>query len=211
MGKRRNPPKSPVLPSLKSQQSANVRDKPKISMKKLYTIPDSFSATVIPGEDAPTQLFHGYSDNPRENLPNRLWEQPWELQDAGPQVLLNIDLGSNAYNDKDHKETIPAWIPPDYIEHLNETIGPAPDVGVEEAARLGIKWGKIEALPDLGGVRGDGDGVLWEQKEILGKGNGVIALKDFDTGDLIIGERPVMLSRLVRPFIFCGEHSLIRD
>lgn len=91
--------------------------------------------------------------------------QSWDLQDAGPQDLVNIDLGSNAYNDKDRKETIPAWIPPDYIELLNEKIGPAPAVGVEEATRLGIKWGKIEPLPDLGGVCGDGDGVLWEQKK----------------------------------------------
>lgn len=171
-------------------------------MKKLYTIPDTFSTTAKPGEGAPTQLFHGYPGNFREDCGDGAFLRPWQLQSAGPQVLLNIDLGSNAYNDKDRKETIPTWIPPDYIERLNQTIGLAPAVGVEEAARLGIKWGKIEAIPDLGGARGDGDGVLWEQREIPGKGIGVIALKDFDTGDLILCERPMMIPRTVRLLMF---------
>ena len=117
----------------------------------------------------------------------------FQVRGLGHHILLNLDLGPNAKNGESGREKIPTWINADQIEFLNNLVGPPPPCGVEEADRIGKMWGNIEAGPNLGGPRRDGEGVLWEMKEIPGKGRGLFALRDFGVGDLIISERPIQI------------------
>jgi len=170
-----------------------------IKSQKLYEMPRNFSAILAKGPDAPLQSFRGRLDDPikeyNENPPDIKLE-PFQIRGAGHHVLLNLDLGPKAKNGENGREKIPTWITIDHLEFLNNLVGPSPPCGVEEADRIGKMWGNIEAGPDLGGPRRDGEGILWEMKEIPGKGRGLFALRDFAVGDLIISERPIQIMPL---------------
>jgi hypothetical protein len=131
----------------------------------------------------------------------------FHIRALGHHVLLNFDLGPNAKNGESGRDRIPIWITDDHIEFLNNLVGPPPPCGVEEADRIGKMWGNIQAGPDLGGPRRDGEGVLWEMKDISGKGRGLFALRDFVDGDLIISERPIQIMPKVSPKLAPTFHS----
>jgi hypothetical protein len=169
---------------------------PKGISRRIYEMPRNFSTILAKGPDAPLQRFRGPMDDPVKEY---LKDSPdikldlFQVRRLGHHVLLNLDLGPNAKNGESGREKIPTWIYADQIDLLNNLIGPAPPCGVEEADRVGKMWGCIEPGPDLGGPRRDGEGVLWEMKEIPGKGKGLFSLRDFTVGDLIISERPIQI------------------
>jgi hypothetical protein len=175
---------------------AGTPKNPSIKPLKLYEMPRNFSTILAKGPNAPPQSFRGRMDDPMKEYlkdPQYANLEPFMVRGPGHHVLLNLDLGPNAKNGESGREKIPTWIYADHIEFLNNLVGPPPSCGVEEAERIGKMWGNIGAGPDLGGPRRDGEGVLWEVKEVPGKGKGLFALRDFVDGDLIISERPIQI------------------
>jgi hypothetical protein len=165
----------------------------------LYCLPDYYSTQLITGPDAGPQKFAGAFEDPgigywRQNpSDSRTRFQPSTIMSMGPHVLLNLDLGSNAQNGESGREKIPMWITTDQIDILNDLVGPAPPEGVEAADKAGKKWGNVLPGPDLGGPRRDGEGVLWELRNVQGKGFGLFALRDIGIGELVLSERPIQI------------------
>jgi hypothetical protein len=184
------------------KRPAGALKDPSIKSEKLYEMPRNFSTTLAKGPNAPPQSFRGLVNDPFEEClknPQYANLDRFHVRGLGHHVLLNLDLGPNAKNGESGREKIPTWINADQIEFLNNLVGPPPSCGVEEADRIGIMWGNIEAGPDLGGPRRDGEGVLWEMKDIPGKGRGLFALRDFVDSDLIISERPIQITPKASP------------
>jgi hypothetical protein len=178
-------------------EPAGTPKDPSIKSQKLYEMPRNFSTIPAKGPNAPPQSFRGPMDDPFKEYPKYPQTtklESFQVRALGHHVLLNLDLGSNAKNGESGREKIPTWINADHIEFLNNLVGPPPSGGVEEADRIGKMWGNVEAGPDLGGPRRDGEGVLWEMREVPGKGRGLFALRDFADGDLIISERPIQIT-----------------
>jgi hypothetical protein len=188
--------KNYVTTTPETKESTGIPKDASIKAQKLYETPRNFSTILARGPDAPPQKFRGLVDDPLNEYfknPLNIKQELFDLRGLGHHILLNLDLGPNAKNGETGREKIPTWINADQIELLNNLVGPPPPCGVEEADRIGKMWGNIEAGPNLGGPRRDGEGVLWEVKEVPGKGRGLFALRDFAVGDLIISERPIQI------------------
>lgn len=141
----------------------------------IYDIPTTISTTHIAGQDAPIQTFGLPTSDPADVLKEAL-------------ILLNLDLGPNS----GQKDKIPMWIYPKSVEMLNQMVGTPEDSKA---------WGEIQAIPNLGGLNGTGEGVLWGINNVEHKGMGVFALETMELGDLIISERSILITLAVKFYL----------